>query len=361
MRAASQVLERRSSSQQVHQPRSRRLGWTLIVLVVAAVLALPGCEPLGKQASEPAAAGTAAARQRPARVSDNYLDGHNLSRIKRKNPAAINEEDSRILEQLQEKYPEDGDVWQALVDVYRNRSNWNGLVRLYGLQPEAERDQLQFSVLLIKAGRYEEARAVLEPLGSAGSADLQLRLRLAEARHFTGDSAGAAPLLDSVLQELKQSTDAESIAEVYALRGLVALQMEDLPVARAMFENGLQVQPGNLVMTLGLARTLRQLGEGDKAAELEQAAQKVRNDLHLAERNSLILGALVPGINQAMLAQRYDEADRLIDRALPLADEQLRSTLLRNRKLIEDSRKADPVQSPQPVDPASGQPAPIDR
>lgn len=162
---------------------------------------------------------------------------------------------------------------------------------------------------LIKAGRYDEARAQILT-GAAGSADaLKILLEIREAlrakeydqvrRILARDGDLVASFLEpSVVKEALECFEKEDEApiraflesphlgaEAWLALGLLQIRAGNREAAKASFEEALKLDPGHLRAKTNVGNMLLEAGQTDQAIQMYQEVLKQNPDFALAHHN----------------------------------------------------------------------------
>ena len=149
--------------------------------------------------------------------------------------------------------------------------------------------RLVFAVLLRSEGRLDESRDQLESIVGEDSSGALAWYNLALVEHAAGD----APARDSALDSAIAADD--TLADVYAFRGTLAIADSDWNRAEANLRKALELKPGSTESLIGMAWVMaktERLDEAlvllDKAVELEPEfvyARVDRSRVNVALRN----------------------------------------------------------------------------
>ena len=241
------------------------------------------------------------------------------------------------LEKLHARYSEDGEVVELLRTVYRQRKDWEALIRLEEERPEAQRspeDRARLALWFFHKGRFRDASALLEPLVAERPGDLGFA-RLAGLSLFQlKDHARAVPRLDAALAGLAGTEG----AEVATTRALIHFHEGELEQAEKTLGRALRMDPEYVPAHSALVRVLTAKGDarGARAHRERSAALRARNNAE--EGRAIRLSALSQAASQAVQERRWDDAERIVvQRMLPEADRKLQARLYR---FLGDVRKA---------------------
>lgn len=241
------------------------------------------------------------------------------------------------LESLHARYSADDDVVELLRTVYRQRKDWDALIRLEEERPEEQRspeDSGRLALWYFHKGRFQDASALLERLVAERPEDAELA-RLAGLSLFQlGDNAQAAPRLDAALAKLAGPEG----AEVATARALIHLRKGELAEAEQTLQRALRMDADYAPAHSALVRVLTARGDakGARAHFERSAAIRARNSAQ--ESRAIRLSALSQAASQAVQERRWDDAERIVmQQMLPEADATLQVRLYR---FLGDVRKA---------------------
>lgn len=240
------------------------------------------------------------------------------------------------LEKLHGRYSADTEVVELLRTVYRQRKDWDALVRLEEERPEAERsqqDRARLALWYFQKGRYREAGALLEPLVAARPADAGFARLAGLTRFQMGDYEQAVPRLETALAGL---AGAEG-AEVATARALIHFRKGELAQAEQVLERALRMEPEYVPAHSALVRVLTAKGDARGARAHLERSTALRSRNAAQESRALRLSALSQTASQAVQERRWDDADRVVQQMLPEADRALQVRLYR---YLGDVRKA---------------------
>ncbi len=187
---------------------------------------------------------------------------------------------SRYLELLREREPENvlGLLWQGWLYEASGRQedaldNYRRAVRLRPRQPAL---RLRLALLALKRGELDEAEEHLNELRGRGYHRSEVLLALARCRVQRGDEAAARALLDTLLAESPDDSDA--LTE----RGKLALS-EDAAQAERLLRRAVTLAPQNRQALNYLQQALAQQGNAREAAEYAERLKRLEADLKRLE------------------------------------------------------------------------------
>jgi tetratricopeptide (TPR) repeat protein len=241
------------------------------------------------------------------------------------------------LETLHARYSADNEVVELLRTVYRQRKDWEALIRLEEERPAAQRspeDRARLARWYFHQGRFRDASAVLEPLVAERPADVGFA-RLAGLSLFQlGDYKQAVPRLDVALAGL---AGAEG-AEVATARALIHFHEGELEQAEKALDGALRMEPEYVPAHSALVRVLTAKGDARGARAHLERSVALRSRNNARESRAIRLSALSQAASQAVQERRWDDAERIVlQQMFPEADRKLQARLYR---FLGDVRKA---------------------
>ncbi len=246
--------------------------------------------------------------------------------------------DHSALVQMQATYPGVLEIEQTLTGSLALREDWDGLIQHFD---RLEPDRIDREVLIrahIRSHRYSDAIRLLGQRAGPEAADDETKWLFAFCHFHAGDYATAGPLLDG----LADRVSGPRLLDVLTLRGLVAIQADDLETARRYLERALAAQPDHLPAVTNLARVMHQLGDPAAAAELDGRSTRLRQQQVTQTAAMMRLAALAPQLEEAWSRKDLARTKAIVDRMMPDADAQARAML--NLYLVEIRRLNDESQ-----------------
>ncbi len=192
-----------------------------------------------------------------------------------------------------------------------------------GASPSA---RLQLGAAWVRAARYEEAVAVLEPLARREGNRSEAAWLAGFALFHAGESERARPLLESARHHA-----GKDVGDAWLLIGLCKLHEGDLAGATTEFEAGLKVVGDDPSLWTSLSRAYAASGRSEDAARARKSARAARDARAEDLRTKMWLAARATALRVAATAQDVEEVERLFDRMWPDASPELRLQMLEVR------------------------------
>lgn len=235
-------------------------------------------------------------------------------------------EQCAALVKLQRRHPADPDIRALLGQALAAREDWDALAALLedttGEAPTPA-GQLYLAKVLVRAHRYDEAAALIEPLLAAEPADTQRVWIAAYTAYHQGRSERCAELLDGAWARLME----QGHSDARILRGLLFLRAGDHEAGVAVIEPLLREQSEHVPANNLMGRLLAAMGRTHEAAEYLERARQAHDRLSADETRQARLSAASRALAGAWDAGRLDECERLILGMLPQADPGLKRHL----------------------------------
>lgn len=229
---------------------------------------------------------------------------------------ALSPDDFDTLRGLGERHPHEPGVRALLERVLLAREDWHALIDLRTLTPPHERTDREWralATLLVKAQRYDDACRVLDRLVSGHPDDVELRWSRAFADYYRGQYARAVEALDTYETELLAAGHTQTLL----FRGLSRFQLDEMDAAVADLEAYVARAPDDIAGLNGLARALVAVGRDDEADPLLARVEALHDRRNTAESQQAYLAAKARGLDEALSAGRFDEAETIILELLP--------------------------------------------
>ncbi len=192
-------------------------------------------------------------------------------------------------------------------------------------------ERLQVGAAWIRAARYDDAVAVLQPLASQMGATSKAAWLAGFALFHAGDPDAALPLLEGARSQAPTGrTDA------WLLIGLSKLHAGDAQGAVTEFEAGNAAVPGDRSMLQGLARAYAAVGRTEDAKATTAAARAAHESAAQKEQNAYRLSALASQLRAAHRDRDVDTLEKTFDTMWPMAPTKLRAQMLTLRAAAYD-------------------------
>ena len=232
------------------------------------------------------------------------------------------------LEGLHARYSADDEVVDLLRAVYLQRKDWDALIRLEEARPEAQRshdDRQRLANWYYRKGRYRDAGVLLDRLIEEAPADAGLARLSGLALFQSGETARAAPRLESAVARLEGTEAAEAATAL----GLIHLHRGELAPAEQALQRAVAKDAEYAPAYSALGRVLTARGQASRAREALDRSAALRARIAEQESRALRQSARSRLASQAVEERRFDEGERIIQEMLPEADASLRIRLYR--------------------------------
>lgn len=195
------------------------------------------------------------------------------------------------------------------------------------LRADATADaRLRVGAAWLRATRYEDALAVLEPLAASEGATSKAAWLAGFGLFHAGESSRARPLLESARAQAPAGR-----SDAWLLIGLCKLHDGDIEGATAEFEAGVEAVEGDPSLWSALSRAHAAGGRTEDATRARARARAAHDARALVERTQARLAAHAKALQRAAAAQDIDAVERTFDRMWPDAPTTLRLQLLQVR------------------------------
>lgn len=203
--------------------------------------------------------------------------------------------------------------WEVLADTLRAR------------HARAPSDQLleRIAEAEIAAQRYDKAIDAVLPIAQRPAATPAQAWLAGAALYYAGRGAEARPLIEKAEPSHTQQGDSEPLE----LLGLIALDQDRLPDARALFEKAIATSSTTTRARQGLARTLARQGDTAKAEEWLVQARALQEQQTASEQRKFRVSAMSHDVQAAIDAGQNARAVQLLDEMIPIADGEQRTKL----------------------------------
>lgn len=181
--------------------------------------------------------------------------------------------------------------------------------------------RLELAAAWIRATRYTDAIAVLEPLAKTQGPRSQATWLLGMSLFYAGESNRALPLLTEAREHASNS-------DAYTMIGLAKLHAGDAEGAVTELEQGLARTPKDPSILQGLARAYYIVGRSEDAQRLSQQTQTQQDKLAKDLAVSVRLGTMSTSYRSARASGRLDDALAVVDDMLKIAPEPAKLKIL---------------------------------
>ncbi len=202
--------------------------------------------------------------------------------------------------------------------------------------------RLRVGAAWLRATRYDDALAVLEPLAQSEGPTSKAAWLAGFGLFHAGQSSRARPLLESARAQAP-----EGRADAWLLIGLCKLHDGDIEGAIAELEAGTQAVTDDPSLGAALSRAYAAGGRTEDATRAEAQARAAHDARARVERTQARLAANAKAFQRAAEAQDIDAVERTFDRMWDDAPKKLRLQLLQVRAGVyahanlEDQANAD--------------------
>ncbi|MCR9164210.1 MAG: tetratricopeptide repeat protein [Nannocystaceae bacterium] len=189
--------------------------------------------------------------------------------------------------------------------------------------------KLRVGAAWLRAARYEEAVAVLEPLVESEGTSSKAAWLTGFGLFHAGASSRARPLLEAARGHAPAGR-----ADAWLLIGLCKLHEGDLRGATAELEAGVEQVTDDPSLWSALSRAYAASGRVEDAARAKARALEANDARALAERTTMRLAANATAFKRAARAQDVAEVERIFERMWDDAPRKLRVQLLQARARV---------------------------
>jgi hypothetical protein len=290
-------------------------------LILVLVVMLGGCQ----RSSDPDPAPQqpeAELSQPPSRPESQQWDAR-LNEIKRQlaQSQRFTPELFESLQRLHLDAPQHDPTTQLLVKAHLQRQDWNALADLLNSIPaenRTSRDAQQLAAILVRAQRYEEAVALVEPMvdDTGRSTHLDAAWLAAFSAYHTGNLARAGTILDANFEELI----AAGKLDAYVIRALVHFEFGELAQAETLLTTLVTSNDSHAAGHDALGRVLVARGDVEPGKRHIERASELRHQITGAihwRARCVRLAAMSQALDAAWNREDYDTCDRFIAEMLP--------------------------------------------
>lgn len=297
---------------------SIRFGKTFASLIVASTIVLVNCQRSSDP--DPVPQRPDAGLSQPSSKPNGQQWDARLNEIKRQlaQSQRFTPELFESLQRLHLDAPQHDATTRLLIKAYLQRQDWNALADLLNSKlPEkrSARDVQQLAAILVRAQRFEEAYALVDPMvNEAGqSTHLDVAWVAAFSAFHTGNLARVGTILDANFEELI----AAGKLDAYVIRALVHFELNELAQAESLLTTLVNKNDSHTSGHNALGRVLAARGDVERGKQHIERANELRLQVTMAEQKALRLAAMSKALDEAWNRKDYDTCDRFITEMLP--------------------------------------------
>ena len=191
------------------------------------------------------------------------------------------------------------------------------------------RARLELGAAWVRAARYEDAVAVLEPLLESEGDGSKAAWLTGFALFHAGDSERARPLLESARPHASKT-----VSDAWLLIGLCKLHAGEVEAATAEFERGVEVVTDDPALWSALSRAYTSGGRLDDAARASERAREARDARSAGLRTQMWLAARATALRHAAAENDVEEVERVFEQMWPDAPREIRVQMLAARAKV---------------------------
>jgi hypothetical protein len=297
---------------------STRWGKTFVSLFVASTIMLLGCQRSSDPDPAPQRSDPKLSQPSASLNSERWDARLNGIKLQLAESQRFTPELFESLQQLHEDAPQHDPTTRLLVNAYLQRQDWNALAGLLNSKPpdqRSAREVQQLATILVRAQRFEEAYALVDPMVDAAgqSANLDVSWLAAFSAFHTGNLARVATILDANFEELI----AAGKLDAYVIRALVHFEFDELVQAESLLTTLVNKNDSHAPGHDALGRVLVARGDVERGKQHIGRANELRLQVTTAEQKALRLAAMAKALDDAWNRKDYDTCDRFIAEMLP--------------------------------------------
>lgn len=185
------------------------------------------------------------------------------------------------------------------------------------------RARLELGAAWVRAARYADAVAVLEPLVEPEGERSKAAWLTGFALFHAGESERARPLLESARHHASKT-----VSDAWLLIGLCKLHAGEVDAAVAEFEGGVKVVPNDPALWSALSRAYRAGGRLEDATRASRRAREARDARSSELRTQMWLAARATQLRHAAAEGDVEEVERVFEQMWSDAPVDLRVQML---------------------------------
>lgn len=185
------------------------------------------------------------------------------------------------------------------------------------------RARLELGAAWVRAARYEDAVAVLEPLLEREGGGSKAAWLTGFALFHAGDTERARPLLESARRHASMT-----VSDAWLLIGLCKLHAGEVEAATAEFERGVEVVTDDPALWSALSRAYASGGRFDDATRASERARAARDVRSAGLRTQMWLAARATQLRHAAAENDVEEVERVFEQMWPEAPREIRVQML---------------------------------
>lgn len=213
------------------------------------------------------------------------------------------------LAEIQDRYPDEPAIFDGLRRHFEQCQAWAELEAHLASKPEAERsleEQVDLArVRLRHTQDFEAAAEGAEQLVARDPDNADYVSLLAAARHYQGRMAEAAPAVDRVWSQLVAAGN----VDIMTMRALAYHEAGNTQRALNILEEALAIRPEHAFTLSSLSRVLASSGDLERAKEVSDRAQALRDAAAEEEAQVTRINDLARAMQTAFAEGRYEEAE----------------------------------------------------
>lgn len=185
------------------------------------------------------------------------------------------------------------------------------------------RARLELGAAWVRAARYDDAVAVLEPLLESEGVASKAAWLTGFALFHAGDSERARPLLESARRHASKT-----VSDAWLLIGLCKLHAGEVEAATAELERGVEVVTEDPALWSALSRAYASGGRLEDAARASAHAREARETRNAELRSQMWLAARATQLRHAAAERDVEEVERVFEQMWPDAPRAVRVQML---------------------------------